>query len=258
MPSSAPALPRVSVITVTYNAAATLPTTLDSIFQQTYPHIELVIIDGASTDGTVDLVKRASGAVHQFMSEPDAGLYDAMNKGLARATGDYVWFINAGDSIATADTLDGIMAIAQREHVTTHAWPDVLYGQTALVDAAGTDLGLRTYKQLPDELSAADLRLGMVVSHQALLVRRAIATRYDLRYRIAADIDWTIRVLRAAKQVTNTGLIHVRFLVGGTSSKHRWTSWIERWHILRRQFGLLSALSAHVQIAWDSLLKPGR
>ena len=258
MPSSSSTRPKVSVITVTYNAVTTLPATLDSLFQQTYPHLEVIIVDGASTDGTVALVQRAGARISQWVSEPDSGLYDAMNKGLARATGDYVWFVNAGDEVATAETLDGIMAIAQRDHARDGAWPDVLYGQAALIDAEGRDLGLRTYKRLPDEMRAADLRLGMVVSHQALLVRRAIAPRYDLRYRIAADIDWTIGVLRAARYVTNTGLIHVRFLIGGTSAQNRWASWVERWHILRRQFGWGSALLAHVQIVWDNLTRGGR
>lgn len=256
MPS--PLRPTVSIITVTYNAAGVLPATLASIAQQTYRAIEHIIIDGGSTDGTVDQIRAAGENITHWVSEPDAGLYDAMNKGLARATGDYVWFLNAGDLIDSAETLAGIMAIAEQEQALAETWPDVLYGQTALIDAHGRNLGLRTYKRLPDELAARDLRLGMVVSHQALLVRRAIAPRYDTRYRIAADIDWTIRVLRAAARVTNTGLVHVRYLVGGTSARNRWRSWLERADILRRQFGLADALWAHAQIAWDSVVRPGR
>ena len=256
--------PLVSIITVTRNAAATLERTLQSVLLQTYPYIEYIIIDGASTDGTVNLIRTEADRIAYWVSEPDGGLYDAMNKGLARATGHYVWFLNAGDEIDTPDTLDAIMAVAESYHVAHSHWPDVLYGQAMLIDHHGRPQGMRTYKRLPEALSARDMRLGMVVSHQALLVKRSIAPPYDTQFRIAADIDWTIAVLRAAEAhphggaVINTRAVHVKFLLGGTSAQNRRRSWVERWHILRRHFGLWGALAAHTEILFDSLFKPGR
>ena len=92
-------LPTVSVITVVYNARDLIEGTIDSVLAQTYPHLEYVIVDGASTDGTLELIGRYADRIDRLVSEPDRGLYDAMNKGLERATGDFVWYINAGDRI---------------------------------------------------------------------------------------------------------------------------------------------------------------
>ena len=89
--------PLISIITITYNAAQTLERTILSIERQDYDAIEYIIIDGASSDGTLQIIQRHSARINHMVSERDSGLYDAMNKGLAAATGDYVWFINAGE-----------------------------------------------------------------------------------------------------------------------------------------------------------------
>ena len=97
--------PKFSVITVTYNAEKVLEDTVQSVISQTYHHVEYIIIDGASKDGTLEIVDRYRDRIHQLVSEPDKGLYDAMNKGIALATGDYLCFLNAGDSFHEDDTL---------------------------------------------------------------------------------------------------------------------------------------------------------
>jgi len=237
--------PTVSVITVVYNAKGLLPETFQSVFAQTYPYLEYVVVDGASTDGTRELVADAAtnGHVHVWTSEADKGIYDAMNKGLAMASGDFVWFINAGDRIHAPDTLERAFA--------AYAGEDVLYGDVQLLDEAFRPLAKKRHKALPKRLRRASMRHGMVVCHQALLVRRALAPPYDLRYPIAGDIDWTVRVLTETDRVRNTGLILADFLEGGESAKRRRKSWHERWHILRRHFGLLPAAWAHTEIvAW--------
>lgn len=236
----------VSIVTVTFNSKNELLNTINSIKNQTYETIEYIVIDGASKDGTFDVISSNSDIISKYVSEPDNGIYDAMNKGLQLATGDYVLFLNAGDLFYANTTLADMMLQANSA--------DVLYGDAAIMNTQGQVLHLRNHKQLPKQLTARDMRLGMVVCHQSLLVRRAIAPLYDLRYQIAGDIDWAIRVLRQAKTVRNTGLVVCKFLEGGTSAKRRRRSWVERWHIMRRQFGWPVAVASHLQIVWQALL----
>ena len=117
--------PKFTIITVTYNAAHWLERTILSILSQSYPNIEYIIIDGASTDGTIGLIKQYAPGISFWISEPDQGIYDAMNKGLQHATGDYVWFLNAGDTFPNADTLQRIATkIGKKKEL-----PDVIYGK---------------------------------------------------------------------------------------------------------------------------------
>ena len=195
---------KFTIITITYNAAQWLERTILSILSQSYENIEYVIIDGASTDGTVDIIRQYAPGVSFWLSEPDKGLYDAMNKGLQHATGDYVWFINAGDTLPHADIMQRIVQkIEKRKHL-----PDVIYGETAIVDAQGKMLGMRRLRP-PKKLSWKSFRMGMLVCHQSFIVRREIAPLYDLNYRLSADYDWCIRCLKEAKYVCNTNQIYV-------------------------------------------------
>ena len=118
--------PKFSVITVTYNAEKVLEDTVQSVISQTYHHVEYIIIDGASKDGTLEIVNRYRDRINQLVSEPDKGLYDAMNKGIALATGDYLCFLNAGDSFHEDDTLQKMV-----HSINGNELPDILYGETA-------------------------------------------------------------------------------------------------------------------------------
>jgi len=128
----------LSVITVTYNAASTLERTLKSVREQTYPHIEHLIVDGASKDNTVAIIQQYAHDKMVWLSEPDKGLYDAMNKAAGMATGDYLCFLNAGDTFFAPDTVEKMMHI-----VETELFPDIVYGDTAIVDEKGTFLHMR-------------------------------------------------------------------------------------------------------------------
>ena len=125
--------PTFSVITVCYNAEATIEDTIQSVISQTYHHVEYIIIDGASKDHTMDIVNRYRDRIAIVVSEPDKGIYDAMNKGISLATGNYLCFLNAGDSFHEDDTLQ-LAAHSIREALL----PDVIYGETALVDHEGS------------------------------------------------------------------------------------------------------------------------
>ena len=161
-----------SVITITYNAADVLQPTLDSVLKQDFPTIEHIIVDGASTDNTVAIAEAykdmsdsaENGHVVRIYSEPDKGLYDAMNKGLVRAKGDYVVFLNAGDRFPTADTLEKVALAA--EVGDGEERPAVVYGDTDIVDEKGIFLYQRRL-QPPENLTWQSFREGRLVCHQA-------------------------------------------------------------------------------------------
>ena len=154
--------PVFSVITVTYNAERWLERTILSVLSQSYTNVEYLIIDGGSTDRTVEIIRQYASGLAYWVSEPDQGLYDAMNKGLARATGDYLVFLNAGDTFHTADTLNQIVNGLQRRK----SLPDVIYGETRIVDAEGKSLGMRRLKA-PKRLTWKSFKMGMLVCHQS-------------------------------------------------------------------------------------------
>ena len=121
--------PKFSIITVTYNAEAVLEDTIQSVISQTYHHVEYILVDGASKDSTLSIIDRYRDRITRIVSEPDKGLYDAMNKGIRLATGDYLCFLNAGDSFHEDDTLQQMV-----RSISGNELPDVLYGETELVD----------------------------------------------------------------------------------------------------------------------------
>jgi len=169
--------PRISIITICYNAASTITRTLSSVSAQTYPNIQYLIIDGASKDNTLELVRELAPEA-EIYSERDKGIYDAMNKGLDRATGDYVWYVNAGDALPSPTTVEELVADA----FAGGQMPDVIYGDTRLIDSEGKELGLRRLRP-PHELTWRSFEEGMLVCHQAFIVRRTLAPLYNLRYR---------------------------------------------------------------------------
>lgn len=230
--------PTLSIITVTYNAGQVLQRTLDALAEQDYPHIEYIIVDGASTDNTMTLVGAAGALVHKVVSEPDKGLYDAMNKGMHMATGDYLLFLNAGDELADGHVLSEIFDLPAA---------DVFYGHAMLVNMDGKSLGLR--EPLPPEhLTWKSLQWGMSVCHQAFIIRRDKAVTYDLQYRICADIDWMIRSLKKCDTTKNTGGLICRFLIDGVSSAQRKKAWTERYTVLSRHYGWLTNFFNHLYI----------
>lgn len=239
--------PKVSIITICYNAAQTIEKTLQSVAAQTYSNIEYLIIDGDSKDDTLAVVERYCDHVTRVISEPDQGIYDAMNKGLAHATGEYIWYMHADDQIHAPDTLERIMA--------THNNEDFIYGKAVLVSETGAERSLETRKPHPSAASLTwrSMRQGMAINHQAMLVRRTLAPKYDLQYRYVADFDWLIRVLKQAQTVRDTGFYWCRFAEGGISTQHRNASLRERFRILQHHFGLLPTLWQHVLITFKAL-----
>lgn len=239
--------PLLSIITVCYNAAHTIERTLESIDSQTFGDYEHIIIDGASTDSTATIVHAHPDNRRSFFSEADRGLYDAMNKGLEKATGTYLIFLNSGDRFHCCDTLRIIAdAIAANSATMT---PGVIYGQTDIVDDQGHRIGTR-HLSAPADLKLEDFAQGMVVCHQAFVVLRRIAGYYYLRYRYSADYDWCIRCLQHSR--LNVGLVDtvlVDYLDGGLTTGNRMASLWERFRIMAHYFGLVRTTARHFKFA---------
>lgn len=238
-------LPKISVITVVFNGERYLEKTILSVANQTYPAIEYVIVDGGSTDKTLEIIARYRPEIQVLISEPDNGIYDAMNKGLKLATGDFVWFMNAGDTIYEPDTLS--------QALQKWAGEDVIYGTAALVDESGAFLGMRRLT-VPTKLTWRSMQLGMVVCHQAIIVRRSLAANYDLNHRYSADIDWAIRSLQNAQSALNTNLPLCSYLSGGFSAQNRLASLLDRWKIMTKHYGLVATFLNHFRILFNLII----
>ena len=253
-----------SIITCTYNAESVLQRTLDSVLEQTYSHVEHIIVDGASTDATLNMVEAyrqksdAEDWCHEVhvKSEPDRGLYDAMNKGIQRATGQYVLFLNAGDTFPSADTLELVAeSVGEGEEP-----PAVLYGDTDVVDDDGPFLRHRRLSP-PHRLTWRSFMKGMLVCHQAFYARTdlAKATPYDLHYRFSADVDWCIRIMRLARRrrlpMRNVGAVVVNFLDGGMTTTNHRASLKERFHVMAHHYGFVPTVLMHAWFVIRSLVK---
>ena len=252
--------PSVSVITITYNAERFLKNTIESVVNQTNKDFEYLIVDGHSTDGTTSIIQQydncgygsfeaamnrgeeSSGKII-WISEPDKGLYDAMNKGLHLAKGDFVWFVNAGDKIYDTSTMQTVV-----DTIGHNPDCDVVYGQSIIIGEDEQIVGER-HKIAPRNLTKKDLLNGLVVCHQSILARKSIAPDYNLEYRITADYDWVCKVVSKSRLNCYIDNYISRFMVAGVSSQQRKKSWRERFVIMKSHFGLLPTLWAHLKIA---------
>ncbi len=258
---------KFTIITVTYNAEATLERTLRSVSQQTYQAVEHLIIDGCSSDGTMAeiqrYVERNTEEQHPhtivLTREPDKGLYDAMNKGIHQAKGDYLIFLNAGDQFHAPDLLAQVAAqIEERYNPSRRA--AVVYGETDLVDEEGEFVRHRRLRA-PEHLTSRSFLSGMLVCHQSFYVRNDIARLepYDLRYHFSADYDWCIRVMRRAEQrglsLHNSHLILTDYLAEGMTTKNHRNSLIERLRLMAHHYGWVPAIAAHLWFVVRAVIK---
>ena len=258
---------KFSIITITYNAEAFLPRTVESVLSQHYRDIEHIIIDGASTDSTIsvaqDYMQRSYAAQNghevRIVSEPDNGLYDAMNKGLRQASGDYICFLNAGDFFPNANVLDTIVSRSLTGK-SRQQLPAVIYGNTDIVDNDGNFLRHRRLAP-PRNLTWRSFRKGMLVCHQAFYARLDIARTvpYDTRYRYSADVDWCIRVMKEAERM-GVGLAYVDSVVvnytqEGQTTKHHRDSLKERYRVMQCHYGAFTTALMHAWFAVRAVVK---
>lgn len=214
--------PVVSVVTVVRNAAEALEGTIHSVLGQDYPASEYLIIDGASTDSTLDVIRRHEAGIQRWISEPDLGIYDAMNKGTALATGDWILFMNAGDSFHSPDALSKLDILLSGD-------ADVILAgaEKVLVDAYET----RRFTCPPGPVS--ELWREMPACHQAVLVRRALQQEFgfDTSFRWCADHHLLARLHQAGKSFASTESLLCTFDCAGGTARDPMIFIRERWRI---------------------------
>lgn len=242
--------PRFSIITVTYNAQEYLERTILSVLSQNYPHIEYIIVDGSSTDGTLALVDKYKQRINTVVSEPDQGLYDAMNKGIKLAQGDYLCFLNAGDLFYSSTTLTDITNSLKKYSKL----PDVLYGQTAIVNQNGQFLRMRRHTA-PEQLDWKSFKNGMLVCHQAFFPKRELVELYNLKYRFSSDFDWCINILKKSKQIHYTELTLIKYLNEGLTTENQHKSLLERFSIMSKHYGLPETILRHIGFVFRHFTK---
>jgi glycosyltransferase len=210
----APSL-KITIITVSYNSAATIAATLQSVAAQNYPNIEYIVVDGGSSDGTVSLLKAQGALIDQLISEPDCGIYDAMNKGLSMATGDMVGFLNADDLLATPEVVADIARAASSAQV------DAVFGDLVYVRKDQPEQVLRYWRS--GEFTRARLSFGWMPPHPTLYIRRSRLLQlglFDLSMQISADYDFMLRLLcHPGIRVVYVPKVLVRMRMGGASNR---------------------------------------
>lgn len=249
--------PLISVITITYNAAPVIRPTLQSLNSQTFRNFEHLVIDGASKDDTVSIVREMCPD-SIIRSEPDRGLYDAMNKGLRAAKGKYLLFLNAGDALHAPDTLrryadaaclNGKNSLNADENADSRQfYADIIYGDTIVVDSDRKVLKPR-HLSAPERLTFRSFANGMLVCHQAFVVRRDLAPEYDLQYRFSADYEWTLRCLKSADPDHNVNLhtVTIDYLSDGMTDKNLSASLKERFRIMCHYYGTIPTGLRHLR-----------
>ena len=247
-----------TIITCTYDASKYIDRTLESVRGQSYPHIEHFIIDGVSKDDTVKKAQTYAYDSHYpviVKSEPDKGLYDAMNKGIQLAKGNYIIFLNAGDVFYEEDTLTNIA-----EQLKDKPLPGVIYGDTDIVDDNGNFIRKRRLAP-PEKLSWKSFKQGMLVCHQSFYARTDIAKQvpYNLIYKYSADVDWCIRIMKEAEkqglELWNTHKTLCSYLEGGMTEKSHRASLKERFMVMSDHYGMLTTILQHLWFVVRAIIK---
>lgn len=232
--------PLLSVITVVFNNVEHIERTVLSVVNQTYSEIQYIVIDGVSTDGTLEILQRFNNNIDVLVSEPDKGIYDAMNKGLKIAKGEYVLFMNSGDEFYENNTVKQVF------ESTPNA--DIYYGETEMLDENLVNQGRRRH-QTPLQLNIESFKYGMSVGHQAIFIKKIIVKSYDQKFKLSADIDWILDAIVKADKIVNTQIVTTKYLMGGLSKKKHLQSLKERYQIFKKYYGFLPNLFNHIVIA---------
>lgn len=241
---------KISIVTVCFNAAATIADTLESVARQTHLDLEHIVIDGSSTDGTQEVVRHHGRSNVVLVSEPDEGIYDAMNKGLKLASGDWVGFLNADDVFATPDVVADLAATIE----STSA--DAVYGDLEFVDRIESQRVVRRWQSGP--FVPAQLRWGWMPPHPTFYVQRMLVQRlggFDTRFRVAADYDFMLRYLNTPRmKVSYLPRVMVRMKTGGVSGDRSVQAVLRRnvesYKVLRK-----NRLGGVAALFWKSLRK---
>ncbi|MGO9993741.1 MAG: glycosyltransferase family 2 protein [Steroidobacteraceae bacterium] len=240
--------PLVSVITVTRNSASGIAKAIDSVLSQNYRPLEYIVIDGASTDGTVDIVRSYGGSISRLISEKDSGIYFAMNKGLLMSAGSRIIFINSDDAFAHSDALSSLVG-ARQEYIGDD--PAICYSDF-----------IKHYPSLDRSMlmkANTALERGFALCHQAMLVDRSaydLVGEFDTSFRYAADHDWTVRAKRAGVRFIRANVAPtVIFRHGGASHSSYRASRGEAGKVIMREYGQIAYLRYTVRQYWVHMLR---
>ena len=208
--------PKISVVTVCYNAVNDIEKTILSVINQTYPNIEYLIIDGGSTDGTMDVVNKYKDKIDVIVSEPDKGIYDAMNKGGRMASGNYVQFLNAGDYLYDSNVFTKLFSDGVADNV------DVIYGDTIYVMEYGT------FYKVPEPIQKFDVTFP--IAHPSTFVKQKFfdTLKFDLKFKIAADFKFLKTVFDNGGLFTYKRVpVSVFDSISGVSSQNVYQAWLD-------------------------------
>jgi glycosyltransferase involved in cell wall biosynthesis len=233
---------RLSIITISYNNLEGLKKTKASI-ANIWPNseVEWIVIDGGSDDGSKEYLATVQPEKH--VSEKDKGIYDAMNKGLQLSDFEYVWFLNAGDEFNQDMPAAELFQVLNKQ-------VDIVYSDTILADSSKF-LGLRSVlstRKLPNTLTFSSWQKGMVIGHQAMIVKKSIAEIYDTKLKHVADYNWAIEVTKKAKNTLFIATPIAIFDVSGHSSQNRKESNKERFKVMTQHFGWFKTCMVHLNI----------
>lgn len=207
---------KISIITVVYNNSATINDAINSVASQSYPDIEYIVIDGRSTDGTLDILAKRHKEISTLISEPDKGIYDAMNKGINLATGDVIGILNSDDLYADRDVLSDVM-----RHFTADAQLDILFGNLVYVKKDNPQKIVRKWHSVPYHDNFFER--ANVPPHPALFLRAVVYQQtgvFDLQYRLAADYEFMLRIFKKFKFKSKyIDRLMVRMRLGGATNK---------------------------------------
>ena len=225
--------PTVSIITVSYNSAKFIRFAIDSVISQSYKNIEYIVIDGASNDSTISILESYAGKITHLLSEPDKGIYDAMNKGLALATGDYIGILNSDDFYPHENVIRYVV-----EAFSDNPNTDMVIGNVDFVDPIDLNKPVRFYSSV--NFSPWKMRFGFMPAHPAAFIKRSTYEKvgnYKLGYKIGADFEWFVRaVVISNLPYVKLNMTLVRMREGGVSTsglKSYWVSSKEQLRALR-------------------------
>lgn len=206
---------KVSIITIAFNSQNSIADTIESVLSQTYPDIEYIIVDGKSKDMTVDIVKSYGDKVHKLVSEPDKGIYDALNKGIAMATGDVIGFLHSDDVFGGSEIIEKVVALFSEKQT------DSVYGDLQYVYKNDMSRVFRHWKA--GDFNVRKLKMGWMPPHPTFYVKKSIYDAYgtfNISFKIAADYDNMLRLL-GKHRITTAYLpvVMVKMRVGGASNR---------------------------------------
>ncbi len=231
---------KISIITVCKNSVKTIRDTIDSVLLQQYPALEYIIIDGESTDGTLNLIRGYGSQISRVISEPDTGIYEGMNKGIGVATGEIIGFLNSDDFYSNNTILNQVAGVFKEESIMA------CYAQLCYVDFKNTDRIVRYWKSSP--FNPFDFKKGWCPPHPTFYVRKCVYKLYgafNLDYRIAADVELMMRFMETYRiPIKFIPEIWIKMRTGGTTNrnmKNIWKQNREIWNALN-QHGLSPSL----------------